>query len=81
MSDINYTTMSDEALKEYFLAHKNDPSALHAYLDRKNQQQRKVITKVGDSDFDFKIEKAIQEKLRQRNDSHAKVSLTEREKE
>lgn len=67
MSDISYTTMSDEALKEYFLAHKNDPSALHAYLDRKNQQQRKVITKVGDPDFDLKIEKAIQAKLQKRS--------------
>ncbi|WP_066345267.1 DUF6887 family protein [Geminocystis sp. NIES-3708] len=72
MSDINYTTMSDEALKKYFLAHKNNPSALHAYLDRKNQQQRKVITKVGDPDFDLKIEKAIQAKLQKQKNQGEK---------
>ncbi len=60
-----YATMSDQALREYFLAHKNDQSALQAYLSRRNEQPREVITKVGDPDFDFKIEKAIQEKLQE----------------
>ncbi len=63
MSEINYATMSDEALRKYFLAHKNDQSALQAYLARRNEQPRAVITKVGDPDFDLKIEKAIQKKL------------------
>ncbi|MGK7944199.1 MAG: hypothetical protein AB4058_07005 [Microcystaceae cyanobacterium] len=66
MSKINYATMSDEALRQYFLEHKNEQSALQAYLERRNDQPREVITKVGDPDFDLKIEKAIQEKLQKR---------------
>jgi hypothetical protein len=66
MSEINYATMSDEALREYFLEHKNDPSALQAYLARRHEQPRQVITKVGDPDFDLKIEKAIEQKLQKR---------------
>ena len=63
MSEINYATMSDQALRDYFLAHKNDQSALQAYLARRNEQPREVITTVGDPEFDLKIEKAIQAKL------------------
>ena len=67
MSEINYAAMSNQALREYFLAHRNEPLALQAYLERRNEQPRKVITKVGDSDFDLKIAKAIEEKLKQRS--------------
>jgi len=38
---------------------------LQAYLERRNEEPRKVITKVGDPDFDLKIAKAIEEKLKQ----------------
>ncbi len=64
MRKVNYSTMSDQELREYFLANRDNQLALQAYLERKNNQQRKVITKVGDTDFDLKIEKAIQEKLK-----------------
>lgn len=66
MSGINYNTMSDQELRQYFLVHKNDQSALQAYLERRNQQPREVITKVGDLDFDLKIEKAIKTKMQGR---------------
>ncbi|MGB5593518.1 MAG: hypothetical protein WBM32_22835 [Crocosphaera sp.] len=55
--------MSDQELRKYFFKHKNDQSALQAYLQRRNQQPREVITKVGDPDFDLKIERAIKEKI------------------
>jgi hypothetical protein len=64
MSKVSYSNMSDQELREYFLANRHNQSALQAYLERKNNQPRKIITKVGDVDFDLKIEKAIQEKLK-----------------
>jgi len=67
MPEINYTTMSNQAVREYFLEHRNEQLALQAYLERRNEQPRKIITKVGDSDFDLKIAKAIEEKLKQRS--------------
>ncbi len=63
MPNINYDQMSDQELRQYFLQHKNDQVALQAYLQRRNQQPREVITKVGDPDFDLKIEQAIKAKL------------------
>lgn len=69
MRNINYSTMSDQELREYFLANRDNQLALQAYLERKNNQPRKVITTVGDTDFDTKIERAIQEKLKVRHKS------------
>lgn len=69
MSKVDYSNMSNQELREYFLANRDNQSALQAYLERKNNQQRKVIAKVGDIDFDLKIEKAIQEKLKIRQKS------------
>ena len=63
MSEINYAQMSDTELRQYFLAHKNKQLALQAYWQRRNQQPKQVITKVGDPDFDLKIEQAIKSKL------------------
>ena len=62
MSEINYAQMSDKELRKYFLEHKNEQSTLQAYLQRRNQQPKQVITKVGDPDFDLKIEQAIKSK-------------------
>ncbi len=69
MSKVNYSNMSDQELREYFLANRDNQSALQAYLERKNNQNRKVIATVGDVDFDLKIERAIQEKLKVRQKS------------
>ena len=66
MLEINYDQMSDQQLRKYFLEHKNEQSALQAYLKRRNQPPKQVITKVGDSDFDVKIEKAVKSKLENR---------------
>ena len=63
MSEINYAQMSYKELRKYFLEHKNDQSTLQAYLQRRNQQPKQVITKVGDTDCDLKIEQAVKLKL------------------
>ena len=66
MTNIDYDRMNDQELREYFLANKYDQSALQAYLARQNSKSKEVITTVGDTDFDLKIEKAIQAKLKTR---------------
>lgn len=63
MSKVNYDAMSEQELKQYFLAHKDDKAALQAYLDRRNQRPRKVITKIGDPDFDIKLQAAILQQM------------------
>ncbi len=56
MRQTNYSSMSDQELREYFLVNKYDQSALQAYLARRNSKPRKVITRIDDIDFDLKIE-------------------------
>lgn len=63
MSQVNFAAMSDQELKRYFLEHRDDETALQAYLDRRRQHSSDIITKVGDPDFDSKIQAAIQQKL------------------
>jgi hypothetical protein len=65
MSQVDYAAMSDQALKRYFLSHREDEAALQAYLERRRQRSSRIITKVGDPDFDIKIQAAIQQKLQQ----------------
>ena len=64
MTNRDYDRMNDQELREYFLANKYDQSALQAYLARRNNQSREIITTVGDTDFDLKIEQAIEAKLK-----------------
>ena len=49
MSNINYASMSDEELKRYFLEHRTD-EAFYAYMDRLNDQPKKVIIEAGELD-------------------------------
>jgi hypothetical protein len=63
MSQINYDAMSDAQLKQYFLKHRGDRSALQAYLDRINQRPLRIIASPNDPDFDEKVRAAILEQL------------------
>lgn len=63
MSQVNYDAMSDRELKQYFLEHRNDKNALQAYLDRRKKGSSKIITKVGDPDFDIKLQAAIRQQI------------------
>jgi hypothetical protein len=47
--------MSDVQLKQYFLKHRGDRSALQVHLDRINQRPLRVIASPGDPDFDEKV--------------------------
>ncbi|NES18502.1 MAG: hypothetical protein F6K41_06140 [Symploca sp. SIO3E6] len=63
MSQVDYTTMSDKELREYFLNHLEDQAAFQAYLVRRRERSHPVITKVDDPDFDDKIQTAIRQQL------------------
>jgi hypothetical protein len=63
MSQVNYAAMSDRELKKYFLRHREDKTALQAYLDRLGDRPREIITTVDDPDFDEKIQAAILRQL------------------
>jgi hypothetical protein len=63
MNPVNYAEMTDLELKQYFLSHRDEEEAFQAYLERYRSQPRAVITKVGDPDFDRKIQAAIQQKM------------------
>ena len=67
MNQINYATMTDAELKDYFLKHRNNKAALQAYLDRLNQNPKQVIVNPDDPDFDEKIQAAILSKLQNKN--------------
>ncbi len=57
--------MSEKDLKRYFLQHRDDKTALQAYLDRINEHPRQIITTVDDPDFDAKIQAAIRQQMQQ----------------
>ena len=59
MSQVNYTALSDQELRQYFLIHREDKLALQAYLERLGDRPRTVITTVDDPDFDAKIQAAV----------------------
>ncbi|WP_448572072.1 DUF6887 family protein [Trichothermofontia sp.] len=70
MNQINYAAMSDKELKRYFLEHRSDESAFQAYLERRRQQSSGIIAKVGEPDFDTKIQAAITQKLQPTRKEH-----------
>ena len=65
MNQINYAAMSDQDLKQYFLQHREDKTALQAYLDRINEHPRQINTTVDAPDFDTKIQAAIRQQMQQ----------------
>jgi hypothetical protein len=63
MSQVDYTAMSYQELRRYFLKHREDKAAFQAYLARHRERSRPVITRVDDPDFDNKIQTAIRQQL------------------
>ena len=70
MNQVNYDAMSDAQLKQYFLKHRSEQSALQAYLDSINQHPLRIIASPSDSDFDEKVQAAIRQKLEATSTSH-----------
>jgi hypothetical protein len=66
MKKIDYAAMTDQELKQYFLAHRSDNEAFHAYMDRRHTHPRKVLIEAGeleDLSFDQQIE-LVDERMR-----------------
>lgn len=63
MSAINYAAMTDEELKRYFLEHRDDVSAFHAYMDRRDARPRSPGIHPDDPDFEQKLKLAIQRQI------------------
>lgn len=63
VSQVNYDLMSNAELKQYFLKHRGNQTALQAYLDRVNQLPLRIIANPSDPDFDEKVQVAIRQKL------------------
>ena len=63
MNSVNYTQMSDNQLKKYFIKNRHDKAALQAYLNRRHQRSNKVIATFKDSDFNDKILTAIRKQM------------------
>ncbi|MGF1976973.1 MAG: DUF6887 family protein [Nostoc sp. CmiSLP01] len=77
MSQVNFDSMTDAELKQYFLANRQDKAAFQAYLDRLNQRPKSIIASPGDPDFDEKIQAAIRRKLEAFRSSQAANNTTE----
>ena len=64
MNQSDYAAMSDRELRKYFLQHREDKTALEAYLERLSQRPNKnCIARLDDPDFDAKIQAAIRQQL------------------
>lgn len=63
MSQKNFAQMSDQELKRYFLTHREDQEAFHAYLDRRRTRPRGMAIAPDDPDWNQKIEAAIQAQI------------------
>jgi hypothetical protein len=63
MNQVNYAAMSDRELRQYFLSHREDKTALQIYLERLGTQPQDVITTVDDPDFNEKMQAAILRKM------------------
>lgn len=48
MNQVNYTAMSDQELKSYFLTHKDDKEAFYAYMDRRKSRHRDAAIQLND---------------------------------
>jgi len=78
MSQVNFDAMSNDELKRYFLANRQDKSAFQAYMDRFNQRSKSVIARPSDPDFDAKIQTAIRQKLEASSASQPANNTVER---
>lgn len=66
MSKVDYVSMTDQELKRYFLEHRDDAEAFHAYMDRRHTCPQKEIIAAGELDhlpFDEQL-RVVDERMR-----------------
>ena len=71
MNSVNYAAMSYPELRRYFLTHRDDNAAFQAYLARRRERSRSVITTVHDPDFDHKVQASIRQQMAEHRSGNA----------
>ena len=67
MSDVDYVTMSDRALKRRILSHRDDQEAFYTYLDLRHSHSDKSAIELDDPAWEEKVISAIQAQLNSRS--------------
>lgn len=67
MTQINYSTMSDQDLKRYLLNHRDDREAFYAYMDRRHSRSPKMIVPFDDPQWEEKMRAVIRAQLDSNN--------------
>lgn len=68
MNKIDFTAMTLDEAKRYFLEHRNDQDAFYAYMDKLHASGRAIVIDPTDPTSEFKAIAQIQERLEQIND-------------
>ena len=63
MSVKDYTSMTLDEVKRYFLEHRDDQEAFHAYMDKLHASGRAIVIDPTDPDSEVKAQAAMQQKL------------------
>lgn len=63
MSQINYVSMTLDEAKRYFLEHRDDQEAFHAYMNKLHASGHAIIIDPTDPESEVKAITAIQQKL------------------
>jgi len=69
MGQIDYAGMSDKELRQYFLQHQADETALKAYLERLGERLRQQIITVDDADLEAKTRAATLQQMQAKNNN------------
>jgi ABC-type sugar transport system substrate-binding protein len=69
MTQIDYASMTLDEAKRYFLEHRDDTEAFHAYMDKLHASGRAIVIDPTDPDSEAKAQAAMQQKL----DRHPQV--------
>ncbi len=58
-----FETMTLDQVKAYFLEHRDDNEAFHAYMDKLHESGRAIVIEPNDPEWEAKAIAAIQQKL------------------
>ncbi len=63
MSKINYSSMTLDEAKRYFLKHRDDQEAFYAYMDKLNASGRAIVIDPTDPESEARAITQVQERL------------------
>ncbi len=65
MSKVDYTTMTNQALKRYMLDNRDDQQAFYAYMDRRYARPNQKVISPNDPHWEIKVLDCIKAQLNQ----------------